>query len=138
MIAELLRFDGWASGTFSGTWQVVPGSGRGELSAISGGGEVPGDHVDSATTQVTRTGQVACDEPRCSARRDDGLVDELLVDLPAFRVRVRIGGLVGFLFREEPVLLGVPPHFLDALAQLFEFFFARFCHLVVLPEDAAR
>ena len=126
-----------ASGAFSEHMAGRAGSGRGELSAISGLGEVPGDPVDSGPVGHPPRADYAHNEPTCSARRDDGLVDELLVDLPAFRVRVRIGGLVGFLFREEPVLLGVPLRFLDALAQLLEFFFARFCHVVVLPEDPA-
>ena len=60
MISEQLRFDGWESGAFSGTWQVVPGSGRGELSKISGGGQVPGDFPSRNTTQATRKGQLGC------------------------------------------------------------------------------
>jgi hypothetical protein len=61
MIAEQLRFDGWESGAFSGTWQIVPGSGRGDLSTISGSGEVPGDDTDHGTDQATRRGEIGCD-----------------------------------------------------------------------------
>ena len=61
MVSEQLRFDGWESGAFSGSWQVVPGSCSQDLSDISGGGLVPGDFPDRDTSQATRTGQVSCD-----------------------------------------------------------------------------
>jgi len=61
MVSEQLRFDGWESGAFSGTWEIVPGSGRQDLSDISGGGLVPGDFPARNTSQATRTGQVSCD-----------------------------------------------------------------------------
>lgn len=61
MIAEQLRFDGFESGGFSGTWQVLPGSGRDDLASIAGGGAVPGDAAGAATTQATRTGRISCD-----------------------------------------------------------------------------
>ncbi len=63
MIAEQLRFDGWEAGAFSGTWQIIPGSGRGELAEVSGGGTVPGDHPDQNTTQDMRVGQFNCPPP---------------------------------------------------------------------------
>jgi hypothetical protein len=61
MITEQLRFDGWESGAFSGTWHVVPGSGRGDLSTIEGSGEAPGVNEGRDTTQATRLGQLGCE-----------------------------------------------------------------------------
>ncbi|HUV18699.1 MAG TPA: DUF3224 domain-containing protein [Ilumatobacteraceae bacterium] len=57
MIAEQLRFLGWESGQFAGTWQIVPGSGRGELSSITGSGTMPA--ADTDTTRA-HTGTISC------------------------------------------------------------------------------
>ena len=61
MIVEILQFVGWENGAFVGTWQVIPGSGRGELADISGSGEVPGD-PDGNTDVAPRihTGVIDC------------------------------------------------------------------------------
>jgi hypothetical protein len=60
MIVEQLRFDGWASGAFSGTWQVLPGSGRDDLANLAGGGTVPGDFPDEGIDGSDRTGVLTC------------------------------------------------------------------------------
>jgi len=60
MVVEHLRFDGWESGAFSGTWQVLPGSGRRELADIAGAGIVPGDFPADGTSQSSRSGQLTC------------------------------------------------------------------------------
>lgn len=57
MIAEQLRFLGWASGQFAGTWQIIPGSGRGELASITGSGTMPA--ADTDTTRA-HTGTISC------------------------------------------------------------------------------
>lgn len=63
MISEPLTFVGWASGQFTGTWQVVPGSGRGELASITGSGLVVGSPVDETDPDAPRThvGTVSCE-----------------------------------------------------------------------------
>ncbi len=61
MIAELLQFVGWENGAFVGTWQVMPGSGRGELAGIGGSGEVPGDPGGGRDEAPrTHTGVIDC------------------------------------------------------------------------------
>ena len=52
MIAEVTRFLGWDLGQFVGTWQVMPGSGRGELVGLSGSGEVPGEFRHHRRTRL--------------------------------------------------------------------------------------
>jgi hypothetical protein len=60
MIAEQLEFVGWASGQFVGTWQVLPGSGRGDLAKIAGSGTVLAAATDDPNVSRTHMGAVSC------------------------------------------------------------------------------
>lgn len=62
MIAEVLRFLGWENGQFDGTWQVMRGSGRGELAGISGSGIVDPSPLGAGTDEDPRThsGTIDC------------------------------------------------------------------------------
>jgi hypothetical protein len=56
MMASQLQFVGWAAGEFVGTWSIVPNSGRGELSTISGSGEVQ----EGSEGVRPHTGSISC------------------------------------------------------------------------------
>jgi hypothetical protein len=61
MIAEQLEFVGWASGQFIGRWQILPGSGRGDLAEIAGSGTVLAAFTDDPDASRTHTGAVSCE-----------------------------------------------------------------------------
>jgi hypothetical protein len=60
MIAESLRFVGWASGQFIGTWQIMPASGRGDLTSISGSGTLAPATTDDPDAIRVHTGTITC------------------------------------------------------------------------------
>jgi Protein of unknown function (DUF3224) len=61
MMAEVTRFVGWSSGQFPGTWQVLPGSGRGDLLGLSGSGEIqPTSEAAPEITPHRYTGSLTC------------------------------------------------------------------------------
>jgi hypothetical protein len=60
MIAEVLEFVGWESGMYVGTWQIVPGSGRGELQGVSGSGIVEPQDATGAEMVRPHVGTVSC------------------------------------------------------------------------------
>jgi hypothetical protein len=59
MITSTLTFRGWENGQFVGDWRIVPDSGREDLAAISGSGEVLPQDGDVNQTRV-HTGTISC------------------------------------------------------------------------------